>query len=106
MARIGFSQRKTVAYLYAWTLLMAGLAVALRFILHYARHQVGWVAVLVVLVLAALVASVYLVVVLEIFKFKRLRGRELRALDPETSENEIDDRVARDLETGEFERVR
>ena len=32
MARIGFSQRKTVAYLYAWTLLLAGVAVALRFV--------------------------------------------------------------------------
>ena len=32
MARIGFSQRKTVAYLYGWTLLLAGVAVALRFV--------------------------------------------------------------------------
>ena len=30
--RIGFSQRRTVLYLYAWTLLMAGDAIALRFI--------------------------------------------------------------------------
>jgi UDP-GlcNAc:undecaprenyl-phosphate GlcNAc-1-phosphate transferase len=32
MARIGFSQRKTVVYLYVWTLLLAGVAVALRFL--------------------------------------------------------------------------
>ena len=32
MARIGFSQRKTVAYLYGWTLMLAGVAVALRFV--------------------------------------------------------------------------
>ena len=32
MARIGFSQRKTVAYLYIWTALLALLAVALRFV--------------------------------------------------------------------------
>jgi len=106
MARIGFSQRRTVAYLYAWTLLMAGLAVALRFIPHYQRHNAGWIAFLVVLALLALAASAYLVVVLEIFKFKGLRGRELRALDPQTSEHEIEDRVERDLETGEFERVK
>ena len=31
-ARIGFSQRRTVLYLYAWTVTMAGLAVALRFV--------------------------------------------------------------------------
>ena len=30
--RIGFSQRRTVLYLYAWTSLSAGLAVALRFV--------------------------------------------------------------------------
>jgi UDP-GlcNAc:undecaprenyl-phosphate GlcNAc-1-phosphate transferase len=54
----------------------------------------------------ALAASVYLVVVLEIFKFKRLRGRELRTADPDTTEHEVDDRVRRDLETGEFERVK
>ncbi len=29
-ARIGFSQRKTVAYLYAWSTVLAGLAVAMR----------------------------------------------------------------------------
>ena len=32
MARIGFSSRRTIAYLYAWTLLLAGLALALRFV--------------------------------------------------------------------------
>ena len=32
MARIGFSQRKTVAYLYAWTLMLAGVALALHFV--------------------------------------------------------------------------
>jgi UDP-GlcNAc:undecaprenyl-phosphate GlcNAc-1-phosphate transferase len=106
MARIGFSQRKTVSYLYAWTTLMAGLAVALRFIPHYERHNAAWIAFLVVLALLALAASVYLVVVLEIFKFKGLRATELRRVDPATSEDEIDEHVERDLETGEFERVK
>ena len=32
MARIGFSSRRTIAYLYAWTLMLAGLALALRFV--------------------------------------------------------------------------
>ena len=31
-ARIGFSQRRTVLYLYGWTLALAGLALALRFV--------------------------------------------------------------------------
>jgi UDP-GlcNAc:undecaprenyl-phosphate GlcNAc-1-phosphate transferase len=105
MARIGFSQRKTVLYLYGWTLLMAGLAVALRFIPHYEKHSPGWIAFLIVLALAALAASIYLVVVLEIFKFKGLRTIELKRTDPDTTEHEIDERVEHDLETGEFERV-
>src|SRR5581483_7026808 len=47
MARIGFSQRKTVAYLYGWSLLLAGVAVALRFVPYHDHHapfhyHVGW----------------------------------------------------------------
>ena len=106
MARIGFSQRKTVAYLYAWSLLMAGLAVALRLITHHHRHDTGWIAVLVLFALICVAASVYLVYVLEIFKFRKLRALELRRTDPHTSEHEIDDQVERDIETGEFERVK
>ncbi len=110
MARIGFSQRKTVAYLYGWTLLLAGLAVALRLLPYHVhgRHghyEAGWLAVLIALALLALAASVYLVFVLEIFKFKGQRATELRTADPDTSEHEIEVQVERDIETGEFERV-
>ncbi|MDQ2896081.1 MAG: undecaprenyl/decaprenyl-phosphate alpha-N-acetylglucosaminyl 1-phosphate transferase [Actinomycetota bacterium] len=104
MARIGFSQRKTVAYLYAWTLLMAGLAVSLRLIVHH-HHQAGWLAVVIGLAAVALVASIYLIYVLEIFKFKAVRTVELRRKDPAVSESEIDQKVTEDLETDEFERV-
>ena len=38
MANIGFSQRRTVAYLYAWTLVMAALALALRFVPYSDDH--------------------------------------------------------------------
>jgi UDP-GlcNAc:undecaprenyl-phosphate/decaprenyl-phosphate GlcNAc-1-phosphate transferase len=108
MARIGFSQRKTVVYLYAWTILLAGLAVALRVVPYHRNHQyhTGWIVFLVVWAVAALAASVYLVYVLEIFKFKRLRTSELRGADPATSDVDIADRVERDIETGEFARVR
>jgi UDP-GlcNAc:undecaprenyl-phosphate GlcNAc-1-phosphate transferase len=105
MARIGFSQRRTVLYLYAWTFLLAGLAVAMRFIPysdHHGNYRLGWSLVLAALALLVLAASVYLVVVLEILKLKRLRGWQLRRADPDTTEHEIVERVERELETGEF----
>jgi UDP-GlcNAc:undecaprenyl-phosphate/decaprenyl-phosphate GlcNAc-1-phosphate transferase len=109
LSRIGFSQRRTVLYLYAWTLMLAGLALALRFIPYSDRSghlHPGWAAVMVLLATLALAASVYLVYVLEILKFKRLRAWQLRRLDPGTAEHEIDAAVERELETGEFEAVR
>ena len=109
MARIGFSERKTVAYLYAWSLLLAGVAVALRYIPYHhhnpAYFRLGWTIAMVVIVLIALAASVYLIYVLEILKFKSRRSSEIREAEPGTSEHEIDERVRRDVETGEFERV-
>jgi UDP-GlcNAc:undecaprenyl-phosphate/decaprenyl-phosphate GlcNAc-1-phosphate transferase len=104
MARIGFSQRKTVAYLYGWSVLMAALAVALR-LYHRHHHQAGWIALLVALGLVCLAASIYLVYVLEIFKFKGLRAQDLRASRPQATEAEIEATVTHDVETGEFERV-
>jgi UDP-GlcNAc:undecaprenyl-phosphate/decaprenyl-phosphate GlcNAc-1-phosphate transferase len=110
MARIGFSQRKTVAYLYGWTLLLAGVAVALRFVPYHHHHptyyRLGWSVVMGAILLIALAASIYLVYLLEILKFKSRRAGEIREADPATTEHEIDERVGRDFETGEFERVR
>lgn len=105
MARIGFSQRRTVLYLYAWTLMLAGLAVAMRFVPytdHHGHYRLGWSLVMGGLALVVLAASVYLVVVLEILKLKRLRAWQLRHADPDTTEHEIVERVERELETGEF----
>ncbi len=108
MARIGFSSRRTIAYLYAWTLMLAGLALALRFV-PYSDHKGhlrgGWTLVMIGLGLIVLVASVYLVYVLEILKFRRLDATRLRRLRPEASPAEIDVHVAQDLETGEFQAV-
>ncbi len=109
MANIGFSQRRTVLYLYAWMLAMAGLAVALRFVPYSddAGHlQMGWAVLMAGLFLVVLAASVYLVYVLEILKFRRLDAIRLRRVRPETSEEEIDADVEQHLATGEFESVR
>ncbi len=108
MARIGFSSRRTITYLYVWTLLLAGLALALRFV-PYSNHKghlhTGWTLVMIALGLIVVAASVYLVYVLEILKFRRLDSIRLRRLRPEASPAEIDCGVARDLETGEIDAV-
>ena len=108
MAKIGFSQRKTVAYLYGWTMMLAAVALALRFVPYHdgSHYHLGWSIVMGVILLVAAVASVYLVYVLEIFKFKLLRTNQLRRADPDTSEQEIVVSVQRDIETGEFEAIK
>jgi UDP-GlcNAc:undecaprenyl-phosphate GlcNAc-1-phosphate transferase len=106
MARIGFSSRRTIAYLYAWTLMLAGLALALRFV-PYSDHKghlhTGWALVMLALGLVVAAASVYLVYVLEILKFRRLDAMRLRRLRPDASPAEIDLDVAKHFETGEFD---
>jgi len=107
LANIGFSQRRTLAYLYGWALVMAGMALALRFVPYSDDHghlDPFWTAVIVACMVAAVAASVYLVATLEILKLRRVRFRELlgaRGRPPE--EAEVDEGVARELETGSFE---
>jgi UDP-GlcNAc:undecaprenyl-phosphate GlcNAc-1-phosphate transferase len=108
MARIGFSHRRTIAFLYAWTLMLAGVALALRFIPysdHHGHLYTGWTIVMVALGVIAIAASLYLVYVLEILKFRRLSEMRLRRLRPDASPAEIEAGVAQDFETGEFQAV-
>jgi len=108
MARIGFSSRRTIAYLYAWTLMLAALALALRFVPysdHKGHYDTGWTLVVIGFGLVVVTASVYLVYVLEILKFRRLDAMRLRLMRPEASPAEIDLDVAKDFETGEFQAV-
>jgi UDP-GlcNAc:undecaprenyl-phosphate GlcNAc-1-phosphate transferase len=108
MARIGFSNRRTIAYLYVWTLMLAGLALALRFVPysdHHGHLHTGWTLVMIMLGLLVVAASVYLVYVLEILKFRRLDASRLRRLRPNASAVEIERDVARDFETGEMDAV-
>lgn len=109
MANIGFSQRRTLAYLYGWTLVMAGLALALRFVPYSddrGNFDPLWTAVMVACLVFAAAASFYLVVTLEILKLRRKRSRELavaRGTRPDTAE--VDEEVARELETGSFDAI-
>jgi len=100
--RIGFSQRRTVLYLYAWTVTMAALAVAVRFVPYTddrGHWNLAWALVLASCFAIAFAASAYLVLVLEILKLRRVRAWQLRRGDPDA---EIDAEVERELETGEF----
>jgi UDP-GlcNAc:undecaprenyl-phosphate GlcNAc-1-phosphate transferase len=105
-SRIGFSERRTLVYLYAWTLLLGGFAVALRFIPYSDNHghlNAGWSVVVAVFALLVTAASAYLVYVLEILKLRRLSAIRVRRLRPDVSETEVDAEVERQIETGEFE---
>jgi UDP-GlcNAc:undecaprenyl-phosphate/decaprenyl-phosphate GlcNAc-1-phosphate transferase len=112
-ANIGFSQRRTVLYLYGWTVSLAALALAMRFVPYSdddGTLNAGWAVVIGVFALVAFAASVYLVIVLEILKFRRFRERELRRQVetgeiPALSDDEIEDEIDREVETGEFEAV-
>jgi UDP-GlcNAc:undecaprenyl-phosphate/decaprenyl-phosphate GlcNAc-1-phosphate transferase len=112
-ADIGFSQRRTVLYLYGWTLSLAALALAMRFV-PYSEDDgtlnAGWALVIGAFALVAFAASIYLVIVLEILKFKRFRERELRRQVetgeiPQLSESQIEHEIEREVETGDFEAV-
>jgi UDP-GlcNAc:undecaprenyl-phosphate GlcNAc-1-phosphate transferase len=113
MANIGFSQRRTLAYLYGWTLIMAGLGLALRFVPYSDDHgnfDFLWTTVMVFCLLAAVAASIYLVVTLEILKLRLVRLRQLVGVREERGaaapvEAEVDRGVARELETGSFPAV-
>ena len=88
---IGWSQRKTVLALYGWCALMGSVAVAMRFVPYSDGHghlQFGGTMALLGLGLLALAASVYLIYVLEILKWRRTPvvklvrdGRTARARD-------------------------
>jgi UDP-GlcNAc:undecaprenyl-phosphate GlcNAc-1-phosphate transferase len=109
MARIGFSPRRTVAYLYAWTFLLSAFAVAIRFVPYSDDHghfNVGWTIVMALIGLIAVAASVQVVAVLEIAGFRRLRSWQLRDANPDTSEHAIAAEVRREFETGEWDAVK
>jgi UDP-GlcNAc:undecaprenyl-phosphate GlcNAc-1-phosphate transferase len=92
LARIGFSVRRTVLFFYGWTLMLAGYAVALRFIHYSDGHghlRAGGTLLVVVLGLLVIAASIYLVYVLEILKLSRFAPRIWRAAaDPANGERE------------------
>jgi UDP-GlcNAc:undecaprenyl-phosphate GlcNAc-1-phosphate transferase len=110
MADIGFSQRRTLLYLYGWAAVMSGLALALRFVPYSDNHghfNAFWTTVMAACLLAAIAASIYLVEVLEILKLRQTRLRQLVSLrrqvgKPEPALEEVNVAVEQELETGSF----
>jgi UDP-GlcNAc:undecaprenyl-phosphate GlcNAc-1-phosphate transferase len=89
--------------------MLGGAAVAMRFV-PYSDHSgnlhPAWSVVMGLILLAVVAASIYLVYVLEILKFRRLNAMRMRRARPEAAEDEIDADSQRRMETGEFEAVR
>lgn len=106
MANIGFSQRRTLAYLYGWTLAMASVALALRFVPYSddrGNFDVLWTVVMAAIFVFGIAASFYVIYVLEILKLRRFRFRQAAAEGPGVpTEDAVDREVEHELETGEF----
>src|SRR3954469_2709515 len=111
MSRIGFSQRRTIAYLYGWTAVLAGVALALRFVPYSDNHghfDPVWTSFMALCLAAALAASIYVIHVLEILKLRRVRWRQLvglRGTATPPDEEEVDVAVQHELDTGTFQAV-
>ena len=114
MARIGFDPRKTIAYLYAWTAVLAGVALALRFVPYSDNHghfDALWSTVMALTLIAAAIASFRLLAALEILKLLKLRNLQWRRrlglaeIAAAPVQPEVQEGVLRELDTGTFEAV-
>ena len=108
MANIGFSQRRTLAYLYGWTIVMAGVALALRFVPYSddrGNFDAFWTTVMIAILVLGVAASFYVIYVLEILKLRRFRQRQVASRMPELPADVVDREVEHELETGTFRAV-
>jgi UDP-GlcNAc:undecaprenyl-phosphate GlcNAc-1-phosphate transferase len=110
--RIGFSQRRTAAYLHLWAIMLSAYAILVRFVTP--RPQGEWdggaVVLLSLLGLAVLAASVWMAYTLEILKARHLEalglGRLVRAevgeasVGPPENADERQDTVERTVTSG------
>jgi UDP-GlcNAc:undecaprenyl-phosphate GlcNAc-1-phosphate transferase len=111
MARIGFSQRRTITYLYGWTVVLAAVALALRFVPYSDDHghfDPLWTAVMAATLIGAGIASFRLLAALEILKLLKVRNRQWRRrlglarIAEAPVEPEVEEGVLRELDTGTF----
>jgi len=93
--RIGFSQRRTAAYLHLWAMLLAGYGIMLRFVppRPYGVWSVSNSIIAAVVGLGVLAASAWVVYMLEIIKARHLRaiglGRLVRGTGLEAERGEL-----------------
>ena len=83
------------------------MALALRFVPYTDNHghfRPGWTVFMVACLIGALLASIYVIQVLEILKMKGFRRRQVATARP-AAESEVEEGVLRELDTGTFAAV-
>jgi UDP-GlcNAc:undecaprenyl-phosphate/decaprenyl-phosphate GlcNAc-1-phosphate transferase len=100
--RIGFSQRRTAAYLHLWAALLAGYAILLRFVppRPYGVWDTGNTLIAAVAGLAIVAASIWIVYTLEILKARHLQVLGFRRTAPKEAELEQEEAVEPVLTAG------
>jgi UDP-GlcNAc:undecaprenyl-phosphate GlcNAc-1-phosphate transferase len=88
--RIGFSQRRTVAYLHLWAILVSGFAILVRFLppRPHAIWDLGNTLIVSAAGLVVIAASVWMVYRLEILKARHLQALGLGRFAKEVEEDE------------------
>jgi UDP-GlcNAc:undecaprenyl-phosphate GlcNAc-1-phosphate transferase len=93
--RIGYSQRKTAAYLHVWAALVAGYAILLRFVppRPFGHWDLGNTLIDLAYGLVVVAASVWMVYSLEILKSRHLQVLRGKRREPEEDHEEAVERV-------------
>jgi hypothetical protein len=93
--RIGFSQRRTAAYLHVWAALVASYAILLRFVppRPFGNWDLGNTLIDAACGLVVVAASIWMIYTLEILKSRHLQAIRLRPREPEPDREEAVEQV-------------
>jgi len=93
--RIGFSQRRTAAYLHVWAALVASFAILLRFVppRPLGKWDLGNALIDAAFGLLVVAASIWMIYTLEILKSRHLQAIRLRPREPEPDHEEAVEQV-------------